>query len=61
MTYNFDPEKWLENQRLALEAGRARGEVDEDAYRAALAEAERRYEEMVRRLDGSFEIPGKKP
>ncbi len=60
MTYNFDAEKWFENQRLALEARRDRGELDEEAYQAALADVERRYEEMAARLDGTFEIPGKK-
>ena len=57
MTYNFDPEKWLENQRLALEAKRARGELDDPAYQAALDDLERRYEAIVARLDGTYTIP----
>jgi hypothetical protein len=57
MTYNFDPDRWLENQRRAVEGRRERGELDEEACRRALEELERRYEEMVARLDGTFEIP----
>ncbi len=57
MTYNFDPDRWYENRRTLLEARRERGELDEDAYNAALAELDRRFEEMVSRLDGSFRLP----
>lgn len=57
MTYNFDPEAWLDRQRAALEARHDRGEIDAAALEAGLAELERRYEEMVARLDGTYEIP----
>ena len=57
MTYNFDPEGWLERNRAALEARRQRGELDDDRYAEELAELERRYDEMVARLDGTYEIP----
>jgi hypothetical protein len=57
MTYNFDPEGWLDRNRAALESRWRRGEIDDDAYHAELAELDRRYEEMVARLDGTYEIP----
>ena len=57
MTYNFDPEAWLERQRAAVEARFAGGEIDDAAREAELGEIERRYEEMVARLDGTYEIP----
>ena len=57
MTYNFDPEGWLERNRNAIEARRSRGELDSAAYAEALAELERRYDEMVARLDGTYQIP----
>ncbi len=57
MTYNFDAERWLENQRALLEGKRRRGELDERAYAAAVEELERRYEEMTGRLNRSFELP----
>lgn len=57
VTYNFDAEKWYENQWALLEARRERRELDEDAFAAAVADLDRRYDEMVARLDGSFRLP----
>jgi hypothetical protein len=57
MTYNFDAERWLENQRALVAARRARGELDEEALARAIEELDRRYDEMVARLDGSFQLP----
>ena len=57
MTYNFDPDRWLEIQRAALEERLNRGEIDEAAFEAELGELDRRYDEMVSRLDGTYEIP----
>ena len=59
MTYNFDPDRWLESHRAVLEARRDRGELDQLEFEAAVAELERRYDEMVDRLDGTYSIPGK--
>ena len=56
MTYNFDPEKWFEAQRAVLEARRARGEFDDAEIEAELRELDRRYDELVTRLDGTYEI-----
>ena len=57
MTYNFDPDRWLETHRAATEARHARGEIDEVTLAAELLDLDRRYEEMVSRLDGTYEIP----
>ena len=57
MTYNFDPEKWYENHGRALLARREGGELDERAFAEALDELDRRFEEMLSRLDGSFQLP----
>jgi len=57
VTYNFDPERWYENQRALLMARRERGELDESAFAEALDELDRRFEEMLSRLDGSFQLP----
>ena len=56
MTYNFDPDHWLQLHSAALEASRDRGEIDEAAFAAELLDLDRRYEEMVARLDGTYEI-----
>ena len=55
MTYNFDPDRWLESHLAALEARRVRGEIDEVTFQAEKLELDRRYEEMVARLDKQFE------
>jgi hypothetical protein len=57
MTYNFDPDRWYASHRAALEARRDRGELEEAAFEAALAELEQRYEDLEQRLDGTYEIP----
>ena len=57
MTYNFDADRWYENQRALLVARRESGELDENAFAEALEELDRRFEEMLSRLDGSFRLP----
>lgn len=57
MTYNFDPEQWLERQRVLIAERHRRGELDDAEQISALRQAERRYDEMVARLDGTFQIP----
>ena len=57
MTYNFDPDRWFENQRRLLDARRDRGEIDAAGYDAEIERLEARYDEMSRRLDASFDLP----
>ena len=58
MTYNFDPDRWYESHRRVLHERHRRGKLDDEELRLALADLERRYEEMLARLDGTYEIPG---
>lgn len=57
VTYNFDPERWYEMRRSELGARRDRGELAPEEYESEIADLDRRIEEMVSRLDGSYEIP----
>ena len=57
MTYNFDADRWYENQKALLDARRQRGEFDDAAFAEALEDLDRRYEEMTARLARSFELP----
>jgi len=57
VTYNFDPERWLEDRRAALLSRRDRGELDDAALALDLARLEHRYEAMLDRLDGTFTLP----
>jgi hypothetical protein len=57
MTYNFDPDRWYENERAALEERWRSGAITESEFKKALQELDRRYDELWKRLDGSFQIP----
>jgi hypothetical protein len=56
VTYNFDADAWYERERTLLEAKRQRGDLDDDGLAAALEELDRRYDELVARLDKPFEL-----
>ena len=56
MTYNFDPDRWLDNELAVLEIDFKAGRLDEsDAERLKDALMDR-YDEMVTRLDGTYRI-----
>lgn len=58
VTYNFDPDGWYDTQRRLLEHRLASGQIGQDDYGQELEELNRRYEEMVQRLDGTYTLPG---
>ena len=51
MTYNFDPERWYEIERAAVEARHAAGAIDDAARQRALDQLLERYEELLERID----------
>jgi hypothetical protein len=57
LTYNFDPDRWYDNERTALEARRRTEGWSDEQYETALADLDRRYDEMLHRLDGTYQIP----
>jgi hypothetical protein len=57
MTYNFDPDRWYENQRALLEHRRARGEIDPAQFEAEMERLGERYDQMLERLSGPFDLP----
>jgi len=57
MTYNFDPDRWYDNERAVLEKRRESGELSAERFEQALKDLDRRYEQMVERLDGTYRIP----
>jgi hypothetical protein len=59
MSYNFDPDRWYENHRALLEHRRAAGEIDQAEFEAEFERLGERYDEMLARLDGTFQMPGK--
>ena len=57
MTYNFDPDKWYEIESAALDRQLKSGELSGQQYERARDELERRYNEMIDRLDGTYQLP----
>ncbi len=57
MTYNFDPDRWYDDERGMIEARFKAGEINSQQYQDALSELSRRYDEMLQRLDGTYQIP----
>ena len=57
MTYNFDPERWYENEYQTLEVLHKKGIITEIELEEARSDLLRRYEEMLSRLDGTYRLP----
>ncbi len=57
MTYNFDPDAWLAARLALLDEKVRRGELDPADLERERIELDRRYQEMLDRLDGSYQIP----
>ena len=51
MTYNFDPDRWFDNQQTRLEQEREEGRITPEEYEEQLRQLTEEYEEMLRRLD----------
>ena len=57
MTYNFDPDRWYDDERGILDVRRKAGKISKQEYEAALTALERRYDQMLQHLDGTYQIP----
>jgi hypothetical protein len=61
MSYNFDPDRWYENERALIEhrykRGDKRGEITGREYEDAISDLDRRYNDMLDRLDGTYQLP----
>lgn len=57
MTYNFDPDRWYENERCVIEQEYKSGEINARQFKDAIDDLQRRYDEMLDRLDGTYQIP----
>ena len=61
MTYNFDPERWCENEYSALEALQKKGNISDIEFEKTRSALLQRYEEMLSRLDGTFNCQNDSP
>ncbi len=58
MTYNFDPDRWFDNELAFLESAFKAAKISREDFEKELDGLNVRYEKMWKRLDGSYEIPG---
>jgi len=58
MTYNFDPDKWYDNELFMTQAKLKKGEITQEEYELAVLELDQKIEEMWKRLDGSYQVGG---
>ena len=56
MSYNFDPDKWYDNELAALKSEYESGQLTSAEYEDALTDLGNRLAEMWDRLDGSYII-----
>jgi hypothetical protein len=61
MTYNFDPDRWYENERLAIDERFRSGSINAREYEDAIGDLDYRFDEMLKRLDGTYQIPDNSP
>jgi hypothetical protein len=57
VTYNFDPDRWYDNELAALEHERQSGSLTPPDYETRKDQLLDRYDAMVKRLDGTYRIP----
>jgi hypothetical protein len=56
MTYNFDPDKWYESELAYLDTRMKSGKISKEEFIRAIEKLEKQYEEIWKRLDGSYQI-----
>ena len=56
MTYNFDPDRWYENELNYLKAQLKDGKITEEDYKERIRKLDKKHEEMWKRLDGTYQI-----
>ncbi len=59
MTYNFDPDKWYDNELTLLQLKFKNDEISQKKYDKAVEILDKKLEEMWKRLDGSYQISSK--
>ena len=56
MTYNFDPEKWYNNEWYLIQSQLKIGQITQDEYDEAVEILDKKLAEMWQRLDGTYQI-----
>jgi hypothetical protein len=56
MTYNFDPDKWYDNELFLIQSRLKNDEIKQNEYDEAVEILDKKLEEMWARLDGTYQI-----
>ena len=56
MTYNFDPDRWYENELAVIRRRYETNEITRPEYEKAVKELDKRHAAMWQRLDGSYRV-----
>ncbi len=56
MTYNFDPDKWYDNELFMIQTKLKKDEITQEEYDLAVLELDQKLEEMWKRLDGTYQV-----
>ncbi len=58
MTYNFDPDKWHEDELFMIQTKLKTGKITQEEYDLAVSELDQKLEDMWKRLDGTYRVDG---
>ena len=56
MTYNFDPDKWYDDELFLIQSKLKTGEIKQHEYDVAVEILDQKLEEMWKRLDGTYQV-----
>ncbi len=56
MTYNFDPDKWYDNELFMLQDRFKKKGLSKEAFDRAVKDLEQKHDKMWQRLDGTYKI-----
>lgn len=56
MTYNFDPDKWHENEVALLQERLRKKQITPGQYDNLIQDLEQQLEKMWARLDGTYQV-----
>ena len=57
MTYNFDPDRWYENELFVINSKYKADQMTKQQHDKAVEELDRKLKGMWERLDGSYQMP----
>ena len=60
MTYNFDPDKWYDNELYLIQSKLKTSQITQNEYDEAVEILDKKLEEMWERLDGTYQLNSNK-